>query len=608
MAQGNFFRLVTSHFFSGSTAAEMKSLPLETMLVAAYLTTSPQSNVTGLYRQPRHYIEGNLGLTPGALDIAFKNLSTLGFATYDEEARAVWVKSHFAVQIEGAISPVDNRFKHITNEIKNCPSSSLKAQFVQRYRHLALHAVLEELPEIDPCAVGEPAKEKNSKGKLRLKKYPYAREGGANVEQYAGGRAHSEKRHKVLTDFWESRPAELLKRLGPAHLLLGWYLTCNPHVDRSGLYYLPVGYVLGDLPKDTIPRLHQESTEGGAPPLTKGVPPRDFKGGETLASQGGGRPLSTDDFSRWPVSLIQSLESTKYCFFDPDVDMVFLPGMLQVHLNANPKPQDFVGVRNYLKTLTKTRLYERFYQEHESLFLEAHKGQKELPLTPPNTASINSDQREITANGSARELRGTPPPREGGGTENYLEYLPENNPPNPPQGGGGRISSKDQVIPIRAAKGGLKFESPSFASSETPFEKLVGFFNDTLANPKFGLPAKGRAAARTPIEFVSDTRARALRRLWDELGVRVAMDAEQEDSREHRLRLWVRILLKVSFNKTLMGEAHYAGKAVWGGVQLTDLCKKSMFNKICDGEYESAQEPVPREIREQLKKIEEKQA
>ena len=77
---------IQTHFWSSS---ELRAVSVEAKLLAAYLLSSPHTNMIGCFRLPHAYASADLNLTVGRIGELMGELETAGFAQYD--AAEMWV-------------------------------------------------------------------------------------------------------------------------------------------------------------------------------------------------------------------------------------------------------------------------------------------------------------------------------------------------------------------------------------------------------------------------------------------------------------------------------------------------------------------------------------
>jgi hypothetical protein len=128
------FAIFAPTFWTGRTGREIRAAGPVTQLVAAYLISSPMSNMIGLYRLPIPMIAHDLAIPEKQARGALTALNRLGFAHYDEEAEVLWVLEMARFQVGEMLKPGDKRIVGVMRqlaEVKTCP---LARAFYAKYR------------------------------------------------------------------------------------------------------------------------------------------------------------------------------------------------------------------------------------------------------------------------------------------------------------------------------------------------------------------------------------------------------------------------------------------------------------------------------------------
>jgi hypothetical protein len=125
---------VATTFWTGETGRAIKAQGAEASLVALYLTTSPHSNMLGLYYVSPLYIavETELGI-PGASK-GLRGCIEAGFCAYDEPSGFVWVYEMAKFQIADALTMTDKRCLGVQRFYDSLPPNPYLGEFYERYR------------------------------------------------------------------------------------------------------------------------------------------------------------------------------------------------------------------------------------------------------------------------------------------------------------------------------------------------------------------------------------------------------------------------------------------------------------------------------------------
>lgn len=125
----------------GETFKALRKRGSEALLVGLYLTTSPSSNMLGLFSQPILYMAHETGLgEEGALK-GLQGCIEAGFCSYDADSEMVWVHEMARYQIASELKASDLRCKGIQKDFEGLPKNPFLQAFFDRY-HEAFHMVL----------------------------------------------------------------------------------------------------------------------------------------------------------------------------------------------------------------------------------------------------------------------------------------------------------------------------------------------------------------------------------------------------------------------------------------------------------------------------------
>jgi hypothetical protein len=101
--------------------------------MAAYLITSPQANMIGLYYLPMAYAAHETGIKESRCRDVLGDLIEIGFCSYDESAEVVWV--HEAVRFQHAdTSKADKQRVGSVKQYEAAPQCSMLGLFYDRYQ------------------------------------------------------------------------------------------------------------------------------------------------------------------------------------------------------------------------------------------------------------------------------------------------------------------------------------------------------------------------------------------------------------------------------------------------------------------------------------------
>lgn len=120
-------------FWTGKTGKALKSKGVEAVVVAAYLLSSPHSNMLGLYYQPLLYMAHETGL---GLEGATKGLAwacEVGFCAFDEASEMVWVYEMAGFQIAPNLKASDNRCMGIQKDYDSLQENPFLGVFFDKY-------------------------------------------------------------------------------------------------------------------------------------------------------------------------------------------------------------------------------------------------------------------------------------------------------------------------------------------------------------------------------------------------------------------------------------------------------------------------------------------
>ncbi len=149
-------------FWTGETGKALRKKGPKALLVAAYLISSPHSNMLGLYYQPILYMAHETGLGIEGASEGLQDCIECGFCAYDHDTEMAWVYEMAAWQISDALSSGDKRCKGIQKDYEGLPPNPFLAAWFDKYR-LAFHLAKRRSneggkPEVDEGPPQAPSK------------------------------------------------------------------------------------------------------------------------------------------------------------------------------------------------------------------------------------------------------------------------------------------------------------------------------------------------------------------------------------------------------------------------------------------------------------------
>lgn len=118
----------------GETFKALRRRGSEALLVGLYLTTSPSSNMLGLFAQPILYMAHETGLGEEGARKGLAACIEEGFCGYDEASEMVWVHEMAKYQIASELKPSDLRCKGIQKDFEALPRNPFLHPFFARYK------------------------------------------------------------------------------------------------------------------------------------------------------------------------------------------------------------------------------------------------------------------------------------------------------------------------------------------------------------------------------------------------------------------------------------------------------------------------------------------
>ncbi|NDP58711.1 MAG: hypothetical protein GZ090_05090 [Oxalobacteraceae bacterium] len=136
---------VSAKFWVGATGKQLRS-DSGAQLVALYLMTCPNSEMTGVFHCPLYYIAHETGL---GLEGASKGLQRLiqeGFCSFDDNTETVFVHQMARYQIADELQHSDKQVKGVQKAFATIAKGPFRQAFFDRYK-TAFHLEIIRLPE-----------------------------------------------------------------------------------------------------------------------------------------------------------------------------------------------------------------------------------------------------------------------------------------------------------------------------------------------------------------------------------------------------------------------------------------------------------------------------
>lgn len=124
------YRAVYGSFWTGDTGRALKKCGPACQVLAAYLITSPHSNMAGVYYLPLTYIGQDTGLDFNSVCEGLAKLERLGFAVYDHATEWVWVCGAIDYQVNLRNS---KQVAGARTLVERCGSSELLTRVLARH-------------------------------------------------------------------------------------------------------------------------------------------------------------------------------------------------------------------------------------------------------------------------------------------------------------------------------------------------------------------------------------------------------------------------------------------------------------------------------------------
>lgn len=120
-------------FWSGPVGRKLRTLDVQTRLVACYLLTAPSSNMIGLYYLPPATLAYETGLSIDEVLLALQALDRIEFCSWAAEDDLVWVRDMARCQLGDELRERDKRIPAIEKLLAQHRDSPLAARFMAAY-------------------------------------------------------------------------------------------------------------------------------------------------------------------------------------------------------------------------------------------------------------------------------------------------------------------------------------------------------------------------------------------------------------------------------------------------------------------------------------------
>ncbi|MES2105634.1 MAG: hypothetical protein V4634_16560 [Pseudomonadota bacterium] len=124
---------ISPKFWISGTGEKLREEGWQSQMVALYLMSSPQANMTGLYYLPKPFMLAETGLTSANLAVGLQGCIRAGFCQYDEKSRMVWVHELARFQIGAKLKPRDKRAIGVQTEYDSLPDNPFLKAFYDKY-------------------------------------------------------------------------------------------------------------------------------------------------------------------------------------------------------------------------------------------------------------------------------------------------------------------------------------------------------------------------------------------------------------------------------------------------------------------------------------------
>lgn len=127
------FAKISPQFWINEEGKRLRSLGLESQVIAFYLFTNPHANMIGIYYLPVTFIAHETGISINEATKALITLCEINFCTYDEASEYIWVHEMASTQIGHQLKPSDNRVKGIHDTYAALPKLPFLSKFFKKY-------------------------------------------------------------------------------------------------------------------------------------------------------------------------------------------------------------------------------------------------------------------------------------------------------------------------------------------------------------------------------------------------------------------------------------------------------------------------------------------
>ncbi len=133
---------IAPQFWTGKTGKAIRQivqedelLGLRCRVLAAYLLSSPNANMIGLYYLPIPTMAHETGIPLEGASKALRRLSEgdIGFCSYDEESEFVWIPKMARFQIAETLKEKDNNVAHVKKLLEQAHHTQYVDAFLTRY-------------------------------------------------------------------------------------------------------------------------------------------------------------------------------------------------------------------------------------------------------------------------------------------------------------------------------------------------------------------------------------------------------------------------------------------------------------------------------------------
>lgn len=124
---------VSPLFWFGETGSKLKAEGPAAQLMALYLITGPNSNMTGIYHLTMAIVCSHIGFSEMAAASAMSSVVKAGFCKWDEEAEIVFVPMHAKYQIGESLKPGDKQRRKFITELKQFRKYKFFQEFLELY-------------------------------------------------------------------------------------------------------------------------------------------------------------------------------------------------------------------------------------------------------------------------------------------------------------------------------------------------------------------------------------------------------------------------------------------------------------------------------------------